>query len=284
MKFRLFHLSCALLIGFCTPALAQNTNLTADIPACRMPAGPILPAKYERLARKYKEFAWVRKAMPDDGDLNGSGWERVDGSSMYSWFEFQRVDLNNDGYCDWYVNSLAPTSSGGDRMTINTLYLGQKSGWIRIGATMPDNKPDELGFGDSDAQQERYLFGEELSVLHDTASKTNYIITAFYDRHEEHMMKPGYRILAWDADKKTLRLLDKWEPGSKAAEVYAFFKAHGARRPAKTGRPDSDTMNSFDPELEEVELEVACDAGSPWRDQKTMSRHVLAHCKDSPKQ
>lgn len=284
MKCHLIHLSCALLIGLRTPASAQSMNLTADIPACRAPTGSVLPAKYEKLARKYKEFAWVREARPDDDELNGSGWEQVGGSSMYSWFEFQRVDLNNDGYCDWYVNALAPTSSGGDRMTINTLYMGQKSGWIKNGANMPDNKPDELGFGDSYAQQKRYLFGEEISVLHDTASKTNYIITAFYNRHEEHMMKPGYRILAWDPDKNTLRLLDKWEPGSKGAEVYAFFKAHWARTPAKTGSPDSDTMNSFDPELEEIELEAACDAGSSWRDPKTISPHLLARCKRSPKQ
>lgn len=43
---------------------------------------------------------------------------------------------------------------------------------------------------------------------------------------------PGYRIMMWDENKRSLLVLDKWEPQSTAAQVYAFFKKHGARRPA----------------------------------------------------
>jgi hypothetical protein len=62
-----------------------------------------------------------------------------------------------------------------------------------------------------------------------------------------------------------LRLLDKWEPGSNAAQVYAYFKAHGARMPAPAATAASDTIQTFDPDVEAFELEQACDPQSALR-------------------
>jgi hypothetical protein len=283
MKFIVRHLIPALLATACIVASGQATQLTVNIPECRMPPGKVLPDKYYKLRGAKQEFKWVRKVTAADYVAGGEGGERVDGSSMYNWFSLYRIDLNGDGYCDWYLNSAAPMSSGGDRDTINTLYLGGPNGWSRVGATMPGNKPDELGFGKAYAEQRQYLFGEEPAMIHDAASKTNYIITAFYERNEQRDSRPGYRIFDWDADKKTLRLLDKWMPGSKAAEVYAFFKAHGARRPANRSVAASDTIDSFDPNVEAFELTQACDPQSELRSfpesNGGVSRYLLARCK-----
>lgn len=238
-------------------------RLTTDIPDCCMSVGKILPQKYQTLAKKNKEFAWVRKAGADDANVNGNGWETIDGSSIHTWFKFSRVDLDNDGMCDWYLHAAFQMSIGGDHDSINTLYLGRKGGWLRIGATLPANRPDELGFGKAYEQQQGYLFGEEIGVIHDATKRVNYLIGAFYSRHVRRDSMPGYRVMVWDADKKTLRLLDKWKPGSKAAEVYAFFKQHGAQTPApKTAAPE-DTLYHFDPEIEAFEMEQACDPDSP---------------------
>jgi hypothetical protein len=283
MKFFVRHLIPALLATACTLASGQSTQLTVDVPECRMPPGKVLPDKYYKLASANKDFKWVPKATASDHIVGGNGWERIDGSDMHNWFVFYRVDLNGDGYCDWYLNASAPMSSGGDRDTINTLYLGGPNGWARVGATVPGDKPDQLGAGNSNDEQDHYLFGEEIAVIHDAASKVNYIITAFYERNEERDSRPGYRIFDWDADKKTLRLLDKWMPGSKAAEVYAFFKAHGARRPAYRSAAASDTIQSFDPDVEAFELTRACDPKSARRSfpesNGVVSRYLLARCK-----
>jgi hypothetical protein len=268
--------TCALLLALaCGAVPAQDMRLTTGIPA-----GPVLPAKYGTLAKKWKDFAWLRQVTRDDESAGGNGWERIDGSSIHSWFTFARIDVNNDGWCDWYVNASAPMSTGGDDDTINTLYLGKGSGgWSRIGATLPDNKPDELGFGNAYAEQERYLFGEDATVIHDAASATNYIVTALYDRHVQRYAHPGYRILAWDTGKNTLRPLDKWEPGSKAAAVYAFFKAHGAYVPsAKAAKPE-DRIAHFDPEVEAYEFDEACDAHRSAEEKAAVSPHLLAQCK-----
>jgi hypothetical protein len=283
MKFIVRHLIPALLTTAFTVASGQATQLTINIPECRMPPGKVLPDKYYKLRGGKQKFKWVPKVTAADYVSGGEGGERVDGSSMYDWFSLYRTDLNGDGYCDWYLNVSAPMSSGGDRDSINTLYLGGVHGWSRTGATMPADKPDELGYGKSDQEQRQYLFGEEPAMIHDAGSKTNYIITAFYNRHVQRDSRPGYRIFDWDADKKTLRLLDKWMPGSKAAEVYAFFKAHGARRPANRSADASDTIQSFDPEEEEFELEQACDPQSELRSfpesNGVVSRYLLARCK-----
>lgn len=279
MNARAFR-TCALLLALsCGAAHAQDMRLTTEIPACRMPAGPVLPAKYERLAKKSKDFDWLRQVTRNDESAGGNGWERIDGSSIHSWFTFARIDVNNDGWCDWYVDASAPMSTGGDRDTINTLYLGKGNGWSRIGATLPDNKPDELGFGDAEAEQERYLFGEEPAVIHDAASTTNYIVTALDDRHVQRYAHPGYRILVWDTGKNTLRPLDKWEPGSKAAAVYAFFKAHGAYVPSAKGAKPEDRLAHFDPEVEAYEFEEACGADKSAEEKAALSPYLLARCK-----
>ena len=264
-------------------AQGASMQLTLDMPDCRMPPGKPLPDKYQALARKEKEFAWVRDAKPGDHAVNGNGWERIDGASNHTWFAFSKIDLDNDGMCDWYLHAASALSSGGDRDSINTLYLGRKNGWLRVGATVPANKPDELGFGNSDAEQSRYLFGEDISVIHDAATRTNYFITAFYSRHVSYASLPGYRIMMWDENKRSLLVLDKWEPQSRAAQVYAFFKTHGARRPALKTEQSSDTLEQFDPDTETFEIAQACDVTATPRTQaehgSPLSRHLLARCK-----
>jgi hypothetical protein len=279
MNARAIRTSCLLLTLACTVGHAQDMRLTTEIPACRMPAGPALPAKYGKLAKKWKDFAWLRQVTRNDESAGGNGWERIDGSSIHSWFTFARIDVNNDGRCDWYVEASAPMSTGGDRDTINTLYLGKGSGWSRIGATLPDNKPDELGFGNAYAEQGRYLFGEDAAVIHDAVSATNYIVTALYNRHVRRYDYPGYRILVWDTGKNTLRPLDKWEPGSKAAAVYAFFKVHGAYVPSQKTIQPQDRITHFDPEVESYELEMACDADTSAEEKGSVSPNLLAQCK-----
>jgi hypothetical protein len=264
-----------LLLALLAPvAAAQGLRLTTQIPDCRLPAKPF-PEKYEKLARTNKVYAWIRKAPPADAVVSGKSGERADGSEMYVWLTFYRADLDNDGECDWYLNAATPLSTGGDRNSINTIYLGSKRGWIRVGAPVPADKPDELGFGKTEAEQARYLFGEDISVIHDAASNTNYFITAFYSRHVSYYAMPGYRIMVWDANRRNLRLLDKWEPASRAAEVYAFFREHGARRPAMKAEKPGDTLERFDPETEAYELSKACESTETG----ALSRHLLAHCK-----
>ena len=273
------------LILAAATATAQGASmqLTLDMPDCRMPPGKPLPDKYQALARKEKEFAWVRDAKPDDHAVSGNGWERIDGSSNHTWFAFSKIDLDNDGMCDWYLHAASALSSGGDRDSINTLYFGRKNGWLRVGATVPANKPDELGFGKTNEQQAHYLFGEEVSVIHDAKNRVNYLVSAFYNRHVRRDSLPGYRILAWDAGRQSLRLLDKWEPGSKAAEVYAFFKTHGARIPSAKDAVPEDALDRFDHEIEEDEIAQACNPDSPQRSSPELygavSRYLLARCK-----
>jgi hypothetical protein len=273
-KMTLFRTGFLLLTLTCSTAQAQNMPLTTEMPACRMPGGMALPERYQKLANKHKEFTWVKKVAPGDRRISDQGWERVDGSAMYNWFDFFLVDLNHDGYCDWYLNASAPLSTGGDRDTINTLYVGQKNGWTRIGAHVPEDKPDQLGAGDANDEQTRYLFGEEISAIYDAAAKTSYFITAFYDRNVQRDDHPGYRVMVLDNDKKTLRLLDKWQPGPKAAAVYAFFKAHGAWSPARKTNSPEDQIQRFDPQVEAVELEQACDQGGDG-----VSPYLLKQCK-----
>lgn len=272
-----------LLASACAAAAGQTTGLTNTIPACRMPAGEVLPDKYYTLSKAKNAFNWVAGATRGDGVVEGNGWERVDGSGMHDWFSFYRIDLNGDGLCDWYLNAAAPMSTGGDRESINTLYLGRAAGWTRIGADVPQDKPDGLGYGKTGAQQRQFLFGEEPAVIHDAASKANYIVAALYSRNGQRNGRPGYRIFNWDADRNTLRLLDKWEPGSKAAQVYAYFKAHGARMPASAATAASDTIQAFDPDVEAFELEQACDPQSALRSfpeaNGVVSKYLLVRCK-----
>ena len=268
----------AALVAAGPAAHAQAPSFTTDIPACRMPAGSPMPDRYLGLARRYKEFAWVKKVKRADMGAYGNGWERIDGSSMYEWFAFYRVDLNNDGYCDWFVNAAIPLSSGGDRDSINTLYLGQRKGWRRIGPPIPADRPDGLGSGKSDEQQSRYLFGEEPALLYDPAARVRYIITGFDTRHTQRLAWPGYRIFVWDDGASTLRLLDKWAPGSNAAAAYDYFKAHGARMADTAREKPEDTVTAFDPEVEAYEVEQACES-APASVGEGPSPHLLARCK-----
>ena len=217
-----------------------------------------MPEKYLALAKRHKDFAWAAKVGRDDAMVSRGGWERHEGSGMRDWFSFYRIDINNDGHCDWYLNASTPLSTGGDRDSINTVYLGHPEGWVRIGASIPNDKPDQLGFGKAAAEQQKYLFGEEPGVIYDASQKISYLITALYNRHDGRSAMPGYRILTWDASGKTLRALDKWQPGSKAAEVYVHFKKSGAyAMPVKGQKPDEAVLH-FDQEVEAFELEQAC--------------------------
>jgi hypothetical protein len=280
MKVVIRYCGVALLIAGSTVAHGQTMQLTTNVPECRMPTGQALPDKYYNLAKRHKEFRWVLKMSPATRAISGSGWERVDGSSMFEWFRFSRVDLNNDGYCDWYVNALVPVSTGGDRDSINTIYLGSSKGWKRVGFDAPNDKPDSLGEGKSYDQQDEFLFGEDLAVVRDAGSNVNYIITAFLNRHNQHSIKPGYRIFDWDTSKQSLRLLDKWQPGSKAAAVYAFFKTHGGWEPGNEPVAPSQSSAKFDADIETTELEEACDPLNQRRRWYVApSVHLLARCK-----
>jgi hypothetical protein len=272
-----------LLAVACSLAHSENMRLSTTIPDCRMPAGSVLPQKYQQLARRDKQFAWMAKAGGADRRVSGEGWETIDGSGMRTWFDLFAADLNGDGLCDWYINAASPLSSGGDRDTLNTLYIGQPSGYRRVGASIPASEPDQLGFGRADQQQADYLFGEELAVIHDAASKTSYFVGALYSRNGQQSLQPGYRIMRWDADKTSLRILDKWAPDSPAAQVYAYFKTQGARLPVAKGTAPQDSLLRFDAEIEAAEMMQACGAdraqGAPADGGTFLSPHLLARCK-----
>jgi hypothetical protein len=282
-KIFLWQLMALLLNGTCTIADSAPLHLTDSIPQCRMPPGKVLPEKYYKFKKDKKAFDWVAEATRGKPVVGGGGYERVDDSDMHDWFTFYLIDLNGDGLCDWYLNASAPFSTGGDRGTINTLYIGTSSGWARIGAKMPSDKPDALGFEMNGQRQRDFLYGEEPSVIMDSSTKTSYIIMALYNRNVDRNSLPGYRIFVWDAGKKTLRLLDKWEPGSKAAEVYAFFKLHGAFTPSKASTRGKPVILDYDPEIEAFELEQVCDADSVVRSSEpegVVSKYLLARCKN----
>lgn len=258
-----------------------SLQLTLDVPQCRSTAAKPLPAAYYAASKDRKSFGWVSAVSRSDAVAGGSGWARQDGSELYDSFSFFRADLNNDGICDWFVNASAPESTGGGRDSINTLYLGQGSGWRRIGATMPVNKPDSLGLGKSLDEQGSYLFGEDLATIHDSAARVNYFVTAFYDQHDRNNGMPGYRIFVWDEKRQTLRLLDKWEPGSVGAQIYEFFKKRGALLPNKAGEPPE--LARFDPDVEAQETAQACNPGSLWRSSPkiygAVPQALLAKCR-----
>ena len=276
-----------LLAGACCVAYghAQAQGLTQRVPECKLPATKPLPDKYLMLAKRHKDFAWAAKVGREDAMVSRGGWERHEGLGMRDWFGFYRIDINNDGHCDWYLNVGTPLSTGGDRDSINTIYLGRPGGWLRIGASIPNDKPDQLGSGKAAAaEQQKYLFGEEPGVIYDASQKISYLITALYKRHDGRSSMPGYRVLTRDAAGKTLRALDKWQPGSKAAEVYAYFKKNGAHTMPVRGQKPDEAVLHFDREVEAFELEQACadpaDAAGPGPEPEgAVSPHLLATCK-----
>ncbi|MEO1768098.1 hypothetical protein, partial [Thiobacter aerophilum] len=176
---------------------------------------------------------------------------------MYDWYTFTRMDLDGDGLCDWFLTSFAPYSTGGDSGVLNTLYFGTPSGWKRFGATIPENRPDGLGWGKSDQQQARFAFSSEAPlVLYEQNSGTPYLLGWFDTRHSSGRWdQEGYHIYRWNTHTNTLEELDKWQPGSAAAQVYAFFKKHGAVNVAESG---VSRIARFDPDIEKAEFESGC--------------------------
>lgn len=248
---------CAVCCLSAAATSAAEMRLTLDAPACKMPPGKPLPAKYYGIAKKWKEFRWVQKVRPDQMIVSGAGDERVDGSRMYDWYTFNKMDINGDGICDWFLTSLAPSSTGGDSGVLNTLYMGSSAGWQRVGAVIPDSKPDGLGWGRSDAQQAEFAFSSDAPlVVWDHKGRIPYLIGWFDRRHSTGRQdQEGYHVYRWNAAKNTLEELDKWAPGSAAAQVYAFFKQHGAVDVTETG---AGRVRKFDPEVEQTEFTFGC--------------------------
>jgi hypothetical protein len=240
-----------------TGASAAPLALTTSVPACAGAARASLPEAYLAAATHSKDFAWVKHAKLTDTVVGGNGYERFDGSNLHDWFQFQRIDLNNDGRCDWFVTMQAPDSSGGDHDSINTLYLGQPGGWLRLGATIPQGQVDTLGIGKTMEEQSSWLFGDEMVAIHDSGANINYVVTWLSERAAQRILYPGYRVYAWDKRRSTLALLDKWQPGSNAAQVYEYFKAHGGWSPTQA------TPISFDALVEAFEIQVVCDKNDP---------------------
>jgi hypothetical protein len=255
MRFSLPALT-ALLAGLAvlapTAAMAAMT-LSADVPACKVAAGPVLPQAYLDLARRDRDFRWAGQVKADVAEAYGDGWERVEGSGMRDGFAFVRLDVDGDGNCDWYLTSSAPQSTGGDRSSFNTLYLWRSGRWLRLGAEVPAGKPDVLGLGRTDAQRPAWLLGESVALLRDSAAGQTWFITWHEARNEAAQQAPGYRLRLWDPARQRLVAQDKWKAGSPSAEVYAYFKAHGAR-----GTGSDHGMVSFDPAIEAAERSTLC--------------------------
>lgn len=255
-------------------AFATDLQLSLDLPTCKMSPGKPLPAKYYELAKKWKEFRWVRSVQSGDLLADGGGNERADGSRMYDWYTFGKLEMNGDGICDWFLTSLAPLSTGGDSEVLNTLYLGSPSGWSRVGARIPDDKPDGLGWGNAWNEQANFAFSSDAPVsIWDQKNRTTYFI-GWYDgrRYGRRFNDRGYRIYRWDKPRNTLQELDKWEPGSPATQVYAFFRQHGAVDTTQSGK---DRIVTFDPNFENTEFVLGC------LDEKTLawSVHFARLCK-----
>ena len=260
---------------------ADDLQLSLEIPACKMPSSKPLPTKYYGLAKRWKEFNWAKSAIASDMSVYGTGWEGLKGSGFYSNFYFYKLDVNSDGFCDWLLVYQAPALSivSRDFEILNTFYLGHQSGWQRIGAPIPESKPDTLGTLKSRSNQLRYsFFADTPLVIYSHHSNTRYIVGTFSHADNDHPTarkthRYGYRIYRWDQSRNTLQDLDKWEPGSTAAQVYAFLKQHGAIDPTQHGK---DRIVKFDPDFERAELDRGC------RDAKSLawSSHFVRLCKN----
>lgn len=254
-------------------ANANLKKLSLNIPECKAPPGKPLPIKYYTVAKKFKEFQWVYKVKRSDLSASGEGDERVDGSKMYDWYSFIKLDINNDGWCDWFTTSLAPVSTGGDSITLNTLYFGGPTGWKRFGATIPKDKPDGLGWGKSSSEQQNYSYSSEPPlIIRDASTNRNYLIGSYnYRSVSGH---PGYHIYSWNKKKHTLTHLNKWLPGSVGYQVYAYFKQHGAVDPTEE-KSSIDRIVKFNPEIEKRELSLKCGAIN----EKTNHSYLIKSCK-----
>lgn len=239
-------------------ANASNINLTLNTPECKTAPGNPLPEKYYVLATKFSEFNWAKDAKKNDLYVNGNGIELINGSGLYTWYSFDKLDINGDGWCDWFVTYLAPYSSGaGGASGINTLYLGSSTGWKRIGARVPSDKPDAIGWG-NDNQQASFAFSSETPlIISDETDKKNYLIGRINSRDDFGVDRMGYQVYTWDKKKNTLTHLNKWLPGSVAYQVYAYFKQHGAIDPTKE-KSSIDRIVKFNPEIEKRELSLKC--------------------------
>lgn len=142
---------------------------------------------------------------------------------------------------------------------LNTLYLGDASGWTRVGATIPANRPDGLGWGKSQNEQADFAFSSDTPlVLWDQKNHTPYLIGWFGSRDiSGRQYQEGYHIYTWSPRKNTLQELDKWEPGSVATQVYEYFKQHGAVDTTKE-KSSVDFVVKFDPEIEKNEFDLGC--------------------------
>ncbi|MBC7502565.1 MAG: hypothetical protein H7315_19030 [Herminiimonas sp.] len=242
----------ALLFVCAVSAPACALELSKQVPACVMPRTSVLPANYH-------QYAWAKKARATDPVVSGKADVRIDGSSLFEWQHAAKVDLNLDGLCDWIVTSNIPLSSGGDTDSINTVYLGQRAGWTRFGATgIRANQADGLGRGQSDAQQSQFAwFDEGPYLLRDATAQKLYVIGNFSSRNSFGREFPGYRIFTWDPVAKKLAELDKWHAGGEGGEVYAYFVAHGGFAPDRTTDKD-DRSGDFDPAIERRELSLRC--------------------------
>lgn len=252
---------------------AAEIKLGLDAPACKMPKGKPLPSKYYSIAKKWKQFRWVNNVQTDEMVISKEGDERVDDSRMYDWYTFSKIDINSDGICDWFLTSLAPYSTGGDSGVLNTLYLGTTSGWRRIGADIPNDKPDGLGWGNANNQQAEFAFSSDWPlIVWDIENKIPYLIGWFETRHSTGRQdQEGYHVYRWSKTKNTLEELDKWAPNSVAAQVYAYFKRHGAVNVTETG---PDRVSEFDSSIEQSEFDRGC------RDEDTLkpSPHFAKAC------
>lgn len=254
----------ALVIFVANPVIVQaaDLNLTREIPACKMSPSKVLPAKYYALAKKWKEFHWVYEVNKKDFVVYGSGFEGLEGSGLYSSLCFYKMDINSDGLCDWIViYQSAPLSMvSKDLKFLDTFYLGNEKDWVRIGLKTPKDKPDQIYTTAENEYKKFALFADAPLVVFDRRDAIHYLIRPPIDEchYGSFMNGPynyGYRIYTWDSQNDFLRKLDKWDPGSAAAQVYTYFKQHGAVDPTQTG---AGRIVRFDLKIEEVELDRGC--------------------------
>ncbi|MEO1768090.1 hypothetical protein [Thiobacter aerophilum] len=254
---------CAVLCFGVVTASGAEMELTLEIPACKMPPGKPLPPKYYAAARKWKEFGWVRSVSGADSVVYGTGWEGLRGSGLYANFYFYKLDLNSDGFCDWVLVYQTPALSvvSQDFEILNTFFLGTHNGWVRIGATVFKDDPDSIDRLVSKADQGRFAyFSDPPLLILDIHLNHSFIIGTFEHPDNDHptakrVHRYGYCVYLWNTHTNTLEELDKWQPGSAAAQVYAFFKKHGAVNVAESG---ASRIARFDPDIEKAEFESGC--------------------------